>query len=221
MTSNIKNLIFKGTSPYSGLEIEKYYDGSIETHINSRKGEIRPSLYHALSLVKNPKLLVEIGTYQGASAIFFAKELEQLGLDCEVACIDTFVGSITHWTNDYFYKDLKLEYGFPTLYKQFLSNVITHGCQDKIIPLPLTSLDGARFLAHNNISPDLIYIDARHEYPDVLLDIVNYYQVLKAGGVIFGDDYDGWEGVRKSVDQFGRDSGITPKVINGKWFINK
>ena len=219
--TDIEKLIFKGGNPYSGFDPSRYYYESIETHINSRRGEISPSFYHSLKFVKDPKLLLEVGSYQGASAIFFAKEFNRLGIDCQILCVDTFIGSITHWTNDFFFNDLKLENGFPTLYKQFLANVMKHGCYDKITPLPLTSLDGARFLNHNDICPDLIYIDASHEYPDVLLDITAYYKTLKVGGVIFGDDYDGWPGVKQSVDQFGEDMKIQIEVINGKWFIRK
>lgn len=208
-------------NPYLNFDADKFYNPDIQNHTNNRYGEVYPSFDYALQEVKEPKLLVEVGTYQGASAIFFAKEFQRRNIDCEILCIDTFVGSITHWTQEYFYKDLKQINGFPTLYQQFLSEVIKNKFEDKIIPLPLTSLDGARYLIHNDIKPDLVYIDASHEYPDVLLDILLYYKALKVGGIIFGDDYDGWEGVKNSVDEFCKVNSIELKVMNGKWFIKK
>lgn len=214
-------LIHKTSDIYAGFDVEKYYDSKIEDYIKARYGEVYPSFNHCLKHICSPSLLVEVGSYQGASTIFFANEFKRRGIDCKMICIDTFVGSITHWTEDYFYQDLRQENGFPTLYKQFLSVVIKNSFQDKIIPLPLTSLDGARFLKKNDIAPDMIYIDASHEYPDVLFDISVYFDCLKSGGVIFGDDYDGWPGVSRSVNEFCSNNNVKFQVINGKWFIYK
>lgn len=216
----IRELIQK-ENPYLGFNRDKYKNGAITSHVNSRYGEVLPSFNYALEYVKDPKLLVEVGTYLGASAIFFGKELEKRKLKCEILCIDTFVGSITHWTQPEYFKDLNLENGFPTLYKQFLAEVIDNNLQDTITPLPLTSLDGARLLKFFNIRPDLIYIDASHEYPDVYFDVNSYYEVLNDKGVIFGDDYDGWAGVKNSVNLFCEHFNVKLEVYNGKWFIKK
>ncbi len=153
--------------------------------------------------------------------MYFANQFKTLRLDTKIICVDTFIGSVTHWIKSEFTKDLNLKNGYPTLYKEFLSNVFKNGHQDIITPLPVTSLDGARILQHYNISPDLIYIDASHEYPDVLLDLASYYDILAQGGIIFGDDYVGWEGVRKSVDQFAREFNLDLKILGGKWIIKK
>ena len=48
---------------------------------------------------------------------------------------------------------------------------------------------------------DYIYIDAQHEYEDVLRDVKAWYPKLKKGGTISGHDY-GIEGVTKAVQEF-------------------
>jgi hypothetical protein len=53
----------------------------------------------------------------------------------------------------------------------------------------------------NNVIADLIYIDGSHEYEDVISDIDSYLPLVRKGGIFFGDDYYGWPGVAKAVDE--------------------
>ena len=57
--------------------------------------------------------------------------------------------------------------------------------EDIIIPIPNTSVIGYRYLVFNNIYPELIHVDASHDYEDVKIDIANFYGLLKDGGVLF------------------------------------
>lgn len=61
-------------------------------------------------------------------------------------------------------------------------------------------------------SIDIIYIDGNHSYESVLLDLNNYYDKVKNGGLIIGDDYNE-EGVKKAVDEFTDKIGIKYNTI--------
>lgn len=68
---------------------------------------------------------------------------------------------------------------------------------------------------------DFVYIDANHAYEYVKIDINNWYPKLKVGGVFAGHDYfeergnRGIYGVKKAVDEFCKERGITPFITGG------
>lgn len=49
---------------------------------------------------------------------------------------------------------------------------------------------------------DWVYVDADHSYEGCLNDLERSLEILKPGGIIFGDDYGGKPGVTKAVDEF-------------------
>ncbi len=149
-----------------------------------------------------PRIIIEVGTWKGASAIHMAKLTKDLGLDTRIICVDTWLGSYEFWADcGERYQLLKVKNGHPQLYEQFLANVVKSGMQDVIIPFPNTSAIAARlFRYHYKIQADLIYIDASHDYYDVIEDIKNYKPLLTKGGLMFGDDFSqAWPDVQRAV----------------------
>jgi hypothetical protein len=51
---------------------------------------------------------------------------------------------------------------------------------------------------------DWIYVDGGHTYEDVKQDLSTYFDKIKVGGYIIGDDYNpnAWKGVVQAVDEF-------------------
>jgi predicted O-methyltransferase YrrM len=47
-------------------------------------------------------------------------------------------------------------------------------------------------------SLDFVYIDASHDYDNVVKDINAWYPKIKPSGILAGDDY-GWSGVERAV----------------------
>jgi hypothetical protein len=151
-----------------------------------------------------PKVIIEVGTWLGASAINMAKITKELNLNTKIYCVDTWLGAEEFWTHNKHTpeRDLKLKNGYPQIYFDFISNVKQHNVEDIITPIPNTSYIGSLILKHYNIAADLIYIDGSHEYIDVKNDINTYMQILNPGGIMFGDDYvDCWPGVRRAVKE--------------------
>ena len=183
------------------------------------------SLFSDLILKIKPRIIVEVGTWKGQSAINMAKVVKDSTIDCKIFCIDTWLGSIEFITTmkDTPERNLLYKNGYPQVYYQFLSNVIHNECEDIITPIPNTSVNGAKFLKFNKISPDLIYLDASHEEEDVYNDLTHYFTLLKPSGTIFGDDFsENWPGLKSSVIKFAKENQLKLDVFeNNYWILNK
>lgn len=141
------------------------------------------------------KLVIEVGSWKGASAIHMCHVCP----DVRVICVDTFLGGADHWASDQPQDEIPKCCGYPTMYYQFLYNVKRSGLTKQITPVPLTSRAAAVLL--KNASADLIYIDGSHQYEDALNDMHDYWPMVRKGGAMFGDDV-GFTDVRKAVDHF-------------------
>jgi len=155
-------------------------------------------LFARLIAEAKPKTIIECGSWKGASAIHMASLAPQARL---YAC-DTWLGGIDHEvTQDNPTSVLKRDRGYPLLYQQFLHNVARAGMQTQIVPVIQTSINAARLLKAYGRTAELIYIDGSHEGMDPFFDILAYWPLLKAGGIMFGDDFN-WPDVKASVFRF-------------------
>lgn len=153
-----------------------------------------------------PRLIVEVGSWKGRSAINMGRICRRLGIDAKIVCVDTWLGMIEAYTErdvrPSFHAGLRMKNGWPQIYYQFLANVVRAGLHDVIVPFPQTSELGARVLRHFKLEPDVVYIDASHDYWDVARDLVNYCGLVRSGGIVFGDDFLAYEGVTRAVREF-------------------
>ena len=185
-------------------------------------GSESPAFRELIEAVR-PRLIVEVGTWKGASAIHMARLLETAGLDAQILCVDTWLGALEFWTDQTDparYGSLALKHGWPQVYYQFLANVCHCGQQPRITPFPQTSATAALWLRNFGIKADLIYLDGSHEEEDVYGDLLAYWEALRAGGVIFGDDWS-WDGVRCAVQRFAREERLSVRFIADKWILDK
>lgn len=137
-----------------------------------------------------PKIIVEVGTWKGASAIHMAKTCKKYYDDFEIICVDTFLASYEHWISiDGNLPKSSLKHGRPTIYETFLSNVVTEGLTEYITPFPIDSINGGLTLLHLDVQADLVYIDAGHEYQSVYMDLMLYRNLVRPGGHLLGDDW--------------------------------
>jgi hypothetical protein len=173
-----------------------------------------------------PSLIIEVGSWKGASAVTMAKACDALELPTEIVCIDTWLGAPEFWqqhSDTERYISLRLQNGYPSVYYQFLANIQKSGHATRITPMPLSSTAAATFLSKNKIKAGMIYIDANHETNDVLLDMAAFFPLLEMGGVLFGDDMDGaWPSVERAVHLFAARNNLHYEVKRGRyWVIRK
>jgi hypothetical protein len=153
-----------------------------------------------------PRVLVEAGSFLGASSRHFANRMERESLDGVVVCVDTWLAERILWTSPQWRPHLRHVNGRPEAYKVWMANALLAGLEGFLCPLPMDSRAGARFLASRGMSADMVYIDASHEEGDVYQDLSLYYDlVLRPGGWMLVDDYQytpDFIGVVNDVDRF-------------------
>jgi predicted O-methyltransferase YrrM len=168
-----------------------------------------PYLARAIREVR-PAVVVEVGVWKGASVVTMAKEIKQLGLDAVVIAIDTWLGSSEHYLWEKFIPDLDFEFGYPRLYHKFAANICREGLAGQVVPLALDSINAFQLLKEHGIRPDVLHIDAGHDYFSVMADLKAWWPQLGNGGVLIGDDYfkkpfvgaGKWPEVRQAFDEF-------------------
>lgn len=210
-------------SLYKGVNI--YEDFNWEEYPNTLSPGSMPAneLLQAFILQQNPSLIIEVGSFLGYSAVGMTKSMisqNKLGV---TICVDTWMGGADHWGDD----RIKRKNGYPTFYYNFLSNICHAGLQNSILPIALPSNTAANILYKvfevDGIKADTIYIDGSHEPLDVFYDCMNYWELLKDGGIIFGDDWT-CEGVVQGVNEFCLHKEINNIEIHSNgvhWFIKK
>lgn len=173
-----------------------------------------------LSTLGGPHIVVDIGVWKGQSTITMANAMKEAGIDGCVIAVDTFLGSIEHWSGEFslFSRTVAL----PNLYRTFLKNVYGAGLTDYIIPLPQTSEVAAKILRQRGIRAAVVHVDASHEYDDVMRDAKDYWELLQPGGYLIGDDYlQCWPGVVKAAGIFSAQVGRLLTLEPPKWILRK
>jgi predicted O-methyltransferase YrrM len=118
--------------------------------------------------------ILEIGSWEGRSAIFF---LEFFKLS-RLTCVDTFLGSEEHSV---------LQPALATIEEKFDENTRGYGARlEKFKDRSARALDR---LAQDRRGFDIIYIDGSHKREDVMADSSLAWKILKQGGFIIWDDY--------------------------------
>lgn len=178
----VSDKIYKGQhNPYENLSLMTYDLQGWDSQ--------NPAFEDSIKEIQ-PKLIVEVGTWKGGSAVHMAKTCLKYYDDFEIVCIDTFLASVEHWTNiDSNLPASRFKNGRPDIYEQFLSNVVHEGLQNYITPFPIDSINGALTLKSFGVTPDMVYIDAGHEYASVFMDLAHYKDILRSGGHLLGDDW--------------------------------
>jgi predicted O-methyltransferase YrrM len=143
--------------------------------------------------------ILEIGTWEGRSALFFLHFLHR----STITCIDTFRGTSSllalpehrGWARQVPYVEHRFDRNLGSFGKRV----------EKIIGESVPSLD--RLIAKRRIY-DLVYVDASHRYQDVAADSARAWRLLRKGGILIWDDY-GWrpkypvlERPQQAIDEF-------------------
>ncbi|CAE6769937.1 class I SAM-dependent methyltransferase [Paraburkholderia haematera] len=136
----------------------------------------------------NPTKIIEIGSYEGASACYLIESLAQQR-PIELHCVDTWEGGIEHQAGGVAQTDM------TAVEARFRHNVELaagrHPGRAEIVVHKGFSDDClARMISDGKKGYfDFVYIDGSHQAPDVLCDAVLGFKLLRTGGVIAFDDY--------------------------------
>ena len=119
-----------------------------------------------------PRTVVEIGSYEGRSALWMLENLLQHP-QSRLLCVDTFQGR--EQPDSYWHR--------------FEANVLHSRHAAKVSVSASASLPFlTRFVASGN-KADFIYVDGSHRAAEVLEDLVLAFHAMRPGGIIICDDY--------------------------------
>lgn len=135
-------------------------------------------------------VFVELGCWKGKSSVFLGVEVINSGKAISVHYVDHWGGSNEpeHKTDP----DLERVFGL------FMDNIERLHGLDCMVHRGRTVDVAADF---EDRSVDFIWVDAGHEYDEVLADIKAWWPKLRVGGVMGGDDYP-MDGVKSAVEEF-------------------
>lgn len=122
--------------------------------------------------------ILEIGSFEGRSAVFFLNYL----LRSRIVCIDTFLGNAEHLDpqSPTFADMLQVEQRFDLNMREYADRC------EKITGL---SIDELPKLAFANRRFDLIYVDGDHRAAGAYRDACLAWPLLVQGGLMIFDDY--------------------------------
>jgi hypothetical protein len=149
--------------------------------------------------IQNPSIIIEIGVWKGASCFELARAIQKNELDAVVIAVDTWLGAWDHWTNDQWHHELGFEFGYPSIYRTFLANMVLGGVKRVVIPLPLDSINAWYTLRKFAITPDMVHIDGGHDYDTVFRDVSKWWDLLSPGGTMIttSNRRGGWRFARR------------------------
>lgn len=175
LDAGIKNLISK--REYS-IERKKYEEIK-KRNLNYNNDWFSNNITTWVKIFNKEKIehynlnILEIGSYEGLSAVFFLNYFK----NCKLTCVETFEGSDEH-----------SKINFKKVEENFSHNLEPY--KDRFYLAKGTS--NLFFENKNKINSelfDIIYIDGSHHYDDVLSDAQNSYNHIKQGGIIIFDDF--------------------------------
>jgi predicted O-methyltransferase YrrM len=165
---------------------EWFTDKSLTTDWTSRFF----SLWASLLAPRRDEALevLEIGSWEGRSAIFFLQYLKR----CRLTCIDTFAGSAEHTLRPNWAAAL------PHVEERFDSNLAEFGA--RVEKIKSTSSLGLAGLLAENRRFDLVYVDGSHHSMDAQADAVFSWPMVRDRGIVIFDDYE-WKLLPDEIDR--------------------
>ena len=180
------------------------------THLKFNRAQLMTEIHQHLGDVE---IAVEVGTWRGD----FAKEMCRRLQPEKFYAVDPFL--------------LYEEYTDKPNPSEFANQDNLDKLADKVAPLisgllkegyskllRAKSQDAVKQFADNSI--DVVYVDADHKFDPVLADITAWYQKVKPGGVLCGDDYIAGSRIEKfqvieAVEHFAKQHDMPYAVTSG------
>lgn len=156
-------------------------------------------------LNEETKIVVELGSWFGKSTRHILE-----------AAPNALVIAVDHWKGSKEHNERIDTEKLKKLYGTFLVNCWDY--QDRLIPLKTYTQKGLEEIAEEGLVPDLIYIDAAHDYKSVMADIQKSVALFPTSQIV-GDDWNWGKGkpVRKAVLECANLYGFEMGILNNTW----
>lgn len=169
----LKKILFNTTKTYEDIEGWFSYEWLYDRFVED---------------AKDGDTIVEIGSWFGKSTKYLSDKITDSKKNLNLICIDTFRGTQN--------EELHLQIvGGDSIYQDFYNNVDN----PNLTVIKDSSHEASNLFSNGSI--DYLMIDGDHSYDGVKRDIQDYFYKIRPGGIISGDDYKAFKGVRKAVDE--------------------
>jgi hypothetical protein len=165
-----------------------------EAHVELLSGAMGPHV----------NVILELGSWLGKSTRWFAEKSP----NATIIAVDHWQGSAEHFE--------KPEWStlLPTLYETFIKNCWAF--RDRIIPLRMNTISGMGFVNQFGVNPDLIFIDAGHDYASAYGDVSNALRLFP-NAALCGDDFY-WAGVNRAVTEHVQQGSMCASYKENQWW---
>lgn len=222
--------LYEGRGAYEGVErysneelarLERLYPSQAQTSARAIQSRVLDALGG-----KPPMLVVEVGAFIGSGAKHVWADLARRkfydGTDGSrlVLCVDTWQGALMMRLGSH-RNIVHPKNGFPDIGTTFQRRMISEGLEDTVYPLPFYSIGGARLLYLLGYQIDVVYVDSAHELGETLIELFMFWQLLRPGGVLLGDD-EYFEAVAHDRKVFAECYNVTWESFgHSQWMVRK
>jgi predicted O-methyltransferase YrrM len=146
---------------------------------------------------KGGETFVELGAWFGKSTNYLATKIRESKKNIKFTAIDTWKGT----DNEELHQNIVGAFNGDIFY-EFIDNTTLSNNYSAFDIIKDSSYNSAKLFRNSSI--DYMMIDAGHTYDDVKSDINIWYNKIKPGGIISGDDYGTniFEGVTRAVNEY-------------------
>lgn len=162
----------------------------------------KPAYSYIFTVLPEKGTFVEIGTYQGKSICYMAELVKYRHKMIKLYSIDNYCN---------------IGYSYPINYETALENLSHLGISEYVTLLKNDSLQALHYFPDNSI--DGVFLDGDYRYENVLLDLNCWYEKIKNGGILAGNNYTRISSVREAVDKFCAEKCIHFSILEQSFII--
>lgn len=188
------------------LNILDFFENEEKTCQWIKEYHIITDLINKMGLIKG----CEIGVGYGLQSKYFLENCPKLQL---LYSIDPYLHFETGYDDIMNLSQKKFE-------------ILFHRVKKRLSPFGQRSIlmreksnDAARHFKKNSL--DFVYIDGNHSYSAVTQDLNTWWEIVRPGGLISGDDYTVFPTTKFAVDRFVDKNNITLLTKGNKWWFIK
>jgi predicted O-methyltransferase YrrM len=144
---------------------------------------------------KGGETFVEVGAWFGKSTNHLATKIKESGKDIKFISVDTWKGT----DDEELHQNIVGAFNGDIFY-EFIDNTVLSDNYGTFDTIKDTSHNAANQFQNGSI--DFIMLDAGHSYDSLMEDVKVWYNKVKPGGIISGDDYTVFHGVTQAANEF-------------------
>lgn len=185
-------------------------------NLNTSHAPYYPILTEEFLQKRGYKIGCEVGVFTAGHAQFI---LANSNID-KLYCVDSYIAPVDSPSiiTDGFEKD-DWQSCWETIYHYAIDKLSIFGNRAQFIRLPADK--AAKKITNHSL--DFVFIDGDHSYSGALADCINYYDKVRSGGIICGDDYQ-IDDVARALDDFFDQKNLPIHVYQGQtrfWWVEK